>query len=304
VTRVSTRAVIIFVALAIVLAWAIALPLYFTGGTNNPYLALVAVSMMATPAIAALIVVRFVDRPASIPRELGLWPLGPARRFLTYLGLAIVLPLGLIVAALPIGAVLGLYSADLVNFSGFREVLAQQEAATGVAIPLPLGTIVALQLVNVLIGGVINTVPALGEELGWRGFLLPRLLPLGVVPAVLISGVIWGAWHAPLLLLGYNYPSAPGWLAVVMMCGMCTLVGAVFGWLRIRSQSVWPAALAHGTFNAAAGLALIFSSAGDAPNTTQATILGWSGWIVPLIVVVVLIATKSFKSAPTGATTT
>ena len=139
---------------------------------------------------------------------------------------------------------------------------------------------------------------------GWRGWLLPKLMPLGAGPAVLISGVIWGLWHAPLILLGYNYPTAPGWLAVLSMCGMCIVVGGVFGWLRIRSGSVWPAALAHGAFNAAAGLSLLVVAAGDIVDPTQATILGWSGWIVPALLVVVLIATGRFRPARNIAETT
>ena len=119
-------------------------------------------------------------------------------------------------------------------------------------------------------------------------------MPLGVVPALLISGVIWGLWHAPLILLGYNYPGAPGWLGLTAMVGMCIVFGAIFGWLRLRSDSVWPAALAHAAFNGAAGSYLLFAMAGETIDTTQATVLGWSGWIVPLALVVVLIATRQF----------
>ena len=195
------------------------------------------------------------------------------------------------------GSLLGVYHADLVHFSGFQ---AQLDALGAGELPMPIGVLVAIQCSAVILGALINTIPALGEEIGWRGWLLPKLLPLGPVPAILVSGVIWGAWHAPLVLLGYNYPTAPGWLGVLAMIGMCTLVGGVFGWLRLRSGSVWPAALAHGSFNAAAGLSFLFSSADFPIDTTQATILGWSGWIVPLGVVVVLVATGRFSARDSG----
>jgi membrane protease YdiL (CAAX protease family) len=291
--RVPARAVVIFVAVALALAWAVALPLYFTGGLGNPLTQLVAVGMMATPAIAAVLVVRFVDRPQSIPRELGLWPLRPARRLFAYLAFAVVIPAVIVLSALPIGAWLGVYPADITEFSAFREAFEAQ--AGGLPLPIPIGVLVALQFVNVVIGGIVNTIPALGEELGWRGYLLPKLMPLGAIPAVLISGVTWGLWHAPLLLLGYNYPSAPGWIAVLMMCGMCILIGAVFGWLRLRSNSVWPPALAHGVFNATAGLSLVFARAGEPIDTVHATVLGWTGWIVPLVLVATLLATRSLR---------
>nr|WP_246457981.1 CPBP family intramembrane glutamic endopeptidase [Saccharopolyspora gloriosae] len=255
---------------------------------------------MTTPAIAALVVVRFVERRQRPAWALGLWPLRPVRRVLGFAALGIVTSIALVLAALPVGALLGVYPADFANFSAFRQVLGEQTG--GAELPVPVGALIAVQLAALPLGAFVNLLPALGEELGWRGWLLPKLMPLGPLAAVLISGVIWGAWHAPLILLGYNYPDAPGLLGVAAMVGMCVLVGAVFGWLRLRSGSVWPAALAHGAFNAAGGTYLLFAQAGENVDTTQATILGWSGWIVPLVLVVVLVATGQFAAAkhPSG----
>ncbi len=306
-TRPSTRdklSVGVFLALAFGLSWLVALPLWLGDGLANPWFPVISIAMMLTPAIAALVTVFAIERPARPWRALGLVPLKPAGRLIAYLALAVVVPVALIFAALPIGALFGVYSMDLVNFSGFQAMLDEQLAAEGVGnleLPLPVVVLVLLQLVSIPVGAFLNLIPALGEELGWRGWLLPKLLRLGTVPALLISGVIWGLWHAPLILLGYNYVDAPGWLGLTMMTGMCILVGAVFAWLRIRSESVWPAALAHGAFNAAAGSYLLFAAAGERVDTTQATILGWTGWIVPLIFVAVLLATKRFappKPAP------
>ncbi len=295
-TLVAMRNVLIFLTLAFGLSWLVALPLRFGDGLASPFFGLIALLMMATPAIAALVVVFFVEKPARRAHALGLWPIGRPGRFLGYLALAIVVPVALILVALPIGALLGVYPADFVGFSGFQAVTDAQLEATGApALPFPIGVLVALQFVNVLIGAFLNLIPAMGEELGWRGWLLPKLLPLGVLPAILLSGVIWGLWHAPLVLLGYNYPLAPGWLGVVMMCGMCILIGAVFSWLRLRAGSVWAPALAHGAFNAAAGFSIVFVAAGEVIDTTQATVLGWSGWIVPLVLVVVLALTGKFS---------
>jgi uncharacterized protein len=292
------RPIAVFLAIAFGLSWLIALPLWLGDGLASPLFPVIAVAIMATPAIAALVVVFVVERPARKGVALGLRPLGTARRFIGFLALAIAIPIALIALALVVGSLLGVYHADLVNFSGFSALIDAQLSAAGAStssLTLPIAALVAVQCVAVIVGGFINLIPALGEELGWRGWLLPKLLPLGTVPALIISGIIWGAWHAPLILLGYNYPGVPGWLGVVMMCGMCILVGGVFGWLRIASGTVWPAALAHGTFNAAAGLSVVFSAADFPIDTTQATILGWSGWIIPAILVIVLIATGQFR---------
>ncbi len=191
-----------------------------------------------------------------------------------------------------------MYPADFVHLSGFQEQIDSQWEALGDEIPQPpLGLLFALQLIGVATGAFLNLLPALGEELGWRGWLLPRLYRFGAVPALLVSGVIWGLWHAPLILLGYNYPDAPRWLGLLAMVGMCVVVGMVFGWLRLRSASVWPAALAHGSFNAAAGFSFVFVQAGETVDTVHSTILGWSGWIVPLVLVAVLFATGQFRPA-------
>ncbi|MFC3997707.1 CPBP family intramembrane glutamic endopeptidase [Nocardiopsis sediminis] len=291
------RSIVVFTALAFALAWLVALPLWLGDGLAVSWFPLIAIAMMMTPAVAALVVVFFVERPQHKARTLGLGPLRPAGRLIGYAVLGIFVSIALVLVALPVGALLGVYPADFVNFSGFQQVLDEQVGAEGMAeIPIPIGALIVVQLATLPTAAFINLIPALGEELGWRGWLLPKLMPLGTVPALLIMGVIWGLWHAPLILLGYNYPDAPGWLGLAAMVGMCIPVGAVFGWLRLRSGSVWPAALAHAAFNGAGATYLTFAKAGEHVDTTQATILGWSGWIVPLVLVVVLLAAGQFAS--------
>lgn len=294
----NARRILCFVLISFGLAWAVALPLWLGDGLYDERFALVAGTMMFTPGIAALVMVFLIERAPGKAAALGLWPLKPAKRFWLFMVWGLVVPLLLVLQALPVGALLGVYPADFHNFSAYRQILEFQVAMAGQKeLPMPIEALVAVQFLNVLIGALINLVPALGEELGWRGWLLPKLMRYGSVPAILASGVLWGLWHAPLILLGYNYPLAPGWLGILMMTCMCIVVGAVFGWLRLRSNSVWPAALAHGTFNAAAGFYIIFLAAGKPVDTVHATILGWSGWILPVLFIVVLLATKRFAPA-------
>ena len=300
---VVSRAIIVFLLIAFGLSWLLALPLWLSGDGLATWdglgVVVLGVGIMLTPAIAALVACLAIERPAKGTRlrTLGLSSGVSARRLIVYLALGVVVPVVLILVALPIGALLGVYPADFVGLSGFRALLDAQLSEAGVGpLPIPIELLVALQFVQVLAGVGINLIPALGEELGWRGWLLPKLMRFGAVPAILISGVIWGLWHAPLVLLGYNYPTAPGWLGVVCMIGMCIVVGGVFGWLRIRGGSVWPAAVAHAAFNAAAGFFLVFAEKGAVIDTTQATILGWSGWIVPALLVIVLLAIGGFRA--------
>lgn len=306
--RATTRAVIVYIALAYTLAWAVCLPLWLGGGLTSPLFLLCSVAMMFTPLVAAFVAVRFVERAPL--RTLGIGAPKPIGRFIGFLAIALVGVLALVLAAQATSAWLGQYRFDLVNFSGLREVVTAQLAAAGKgidALPMSMQALAALTLAQVVVGALINTIPAFGEEVGWRGFLFPRLQELyGPWVAVVGTGVVWGLWHAPLILLGYNYPSNPV-LGLGAMCVMTTLFGAVLGWLRQRSGSVWPAALAHGTLNAAVGsFAVVLGASGQNLDTFAATIMGWSGWPVPLAVALLLLWRRAFRpyvapeaSAPT-----
>jgi membrane protease YdiL (CAAX protease family) len=135
-------------------------------------------------------------------------------------------------------------------------------------------------------GLLFNMIFTFGEEFGWRGYLLPRLAPLGDISATLITGVLWGFWHAPLILLDdYNYPGHP-WLGILTMVVFTTSLGAVFAWLRFRSGSVWPSTLAHAAINAQAGLAALVLSRGDSLLRAPIGLLG----LIPLILFAVFLA--------------
>lgn len=287
----------IFVVVAFLLAWLVALPLWLGEGLSSPAAGVTTTLMMFAPTAAALIVVFFIEKPRHKARALGLVPLKPVGRLIGYLAIALVLPLVLCVLALIVGSLLGLYPADFLQFSGFQQITEMQLAEAGISeLPLPIGVLVAVQLLNVLIAALfINLLPALGEEIGWRGWLLPKLLRFGPWPAIFLSGVIWGLWHAPVILLGHNYPGTPGWLALLAMVGFSTIMGGIFGWLRLRGGSVWPAALAHSSLNAAGTLFVLFIARDGIFDPLHANITGWSGWILPALVLAIVVSLGKFK---------
>ena len=101
-------------------------------------------------------------------------------------------------------------------------------------------------------GLAIGTLFALGEEIGWRGYMLPRLLSFGVVPAMLIVGFLHGVWHLPLMLTTDYYHNTGNPLLVVPLFLMTlTLAGVFFGFIRIWTGSVWAVAIAHAAANTA-----------------------------------------------------
>jgi membrane protease YdiL (CAAX protease family) len=96
----------------------------------------------------------------------------------------------------------------------------------------------------------LEAVFALGEELGWRGYLLTRLIAARVRQPLLIGGLIWGFWHLPLILWGGYASSSLPWLSALLFLAGVTFSGIFAGWLRLASGSVWMAVLYHASHNA------------------------------------------------------
>ena len=150
----------------------------------------------------------------------------------------------------------------------------------------PLSVVMLASIAAFTVGLPINMLFTFGEELGWRGYLLPRLTPLGEVRAALIVGVVWGLWHAPLIVLGgLDFPGHP-WTGVGMMAVATTPLSMILAWLRLRSGSLWPAALAHAALNAQAGFSLLLLSHGDSLLSPPLGLLGiipfaaFAAWLV------------------------
>ena len=221
------------------------------------------------PGIAAIVVTLAVAKePFS---NLRLNKLGKAR----YYVIAWLLP--------PLMA----FAAVGLSVSAIKVMLAQTPSTRGI----PVGMVVALQLLQgLMLGPIINIFVTMGEELGWRGFLLPRLLPLGQWRAILLSGLVWGIWHAPVILQGYNYPQHPVW-GVLLMTVSTVLLAVIFSWLYLSTRSPWVAALAHASLNAWGGLPLLFLAAGF-DTAYGGTIISMTGWIVMGVVIGILVLTR------------
>ncbi|WOF24356.1 CPBP family intramembrane metalloprotease [Microbacterium betulae] len=296
--RVPWAAVAVFVIVSFAAAWLVVLPLWLADGLANPLATLILPAMMLTPMLAVLVVTFVLKTPARGERlrSLGIWPLRPFARTIWLTVAAMYLPLVVIAATTFLAGALGFAQLDL-TMAGFDALNRQQAAASGIDAALlpPAQVVFALQILLLPVGVLTgNALLALGEEVGWRGWLLPSLRPLGVWPSLLVSGAIWGLWHAPIILLGYNFGRADV-VGVLLMVAGCVAWGVLFGWLRLRTGSVWPAVIGHASLNGLGQFIVFFLPLGASPDAALAGPLGVASWIVLAVVVAVLAACGQFR---------
>lgn len=139
-------------------------------------------------------------------------------------------------------------------------VLKELTASSGMS-GLSVSALLIIQVLQVVIlGPVINIIPTLGEELGWRGYLLPKLRRFfSDRTALVVTGAIWGIWHLPVIVMGHNYGTGYAgypWLGILAMIVFCVIFGTIEGYIAIKLESVIPAAMIHSVLNAGAGLPL------------------------------------------------
>ena len=278
----------VFLAVAFGLSWLIALPFWLGAPFTTPLAQLLGVAMMATPTLGVLAVWLTGHRDVPARRwaaRTGL-TLGASRGRTLALVAAAWLGVPVLTAlAVAVSAAVGAFTPDF-GLSLFRQVL---ERSSGGAPPVDPAVLAAAQMgAALLVTPLVNAIPALGEEWGWRGWLLPRLTRLGTLRALLLSGVIWGLWHAPLTLLGYNYAELGPWAAPAFT-GFCVVFGVLLGWTRLYSGSVWPAVIGHAALNAWAGLTVIVGDVADPPNLFFAGITGLVGWALLAVLAAVVL---------------
>jgi len=100
------------------------------------------------------------------------------------------------------------------------------------------------------LGMISSTVSALGEEIGWRGFLVPELAKTtSFTKTALISGAIWTAWHVPILVFADYNSGTPVWYGLTCFAVMVMGISFVFAWMRLKSGSLWTGAFLHASHN-------------------------------------------------------
>lgn len=192
--------------------------------------------MMWAPATAALITCRLTGKPLA---ELG-WGWGSWR----YIWMAYLLPV--VYAGI---AYVIVWVSDMGRF-GNPAFLSTMGTSLGWPTAPPWLIATGSLLVFGTVGMVSGIATGLGEELGWRGFLTPEMTRCyGFTRGTFFTGIIWTAWHLPIILFADYRSETPVWFAITCFTVMVMSLSFAFAWLRLRSGSVWPAAILHGSHN-------------------------------------------------------
>ena len=243
--NIEKKRLLIYLGLAFGMAWLVFFVFILTGhtwsGSTPEMMSLVSLGMLA-PTAAHIITRKITGEGFRLSGKdsmmLGIDLKG--KKWLFFL-VAVILPV--------IYATLG----DCITWLFCPEAFGEVEVRPFVVITYPLLAVVS---------GVVLSFAALGEELGWRGYMMPKLIGLvGKPKALLIGGIIWGLWHAPLTCVGHNYgmdyPGFP-YVGIILMCLMCTALGTILTYVTIKTDSIWPAAFMHAVNNSMPSVLLLF----------------------------------------------
>jgi membrane protease YdiL (CAAX protease family) len=151
----------------------------------------------------------------------------------------------------------------------------------------PAGGFWASLVMALTLGLVMNVVWATGEEIGWRGFMLTRLIDAGVPRPVLVHSVIWGLWHTPLIFAGFIYSEHPVTIVAVLLFMLSVIpMGFVLARIRLATGSVWPGVVAHGAYNSVIQAAFWPAAAVGGPSA--AVWVGMEAGILTAIALVIV----------------
>ncbi|WKY47285.1 CPBP family intramembrane metalloprotease [Eubacteriaceae bacterium ES3] len=249
------KRIYIFLGICFALTWSLEFFMMANGGLSSTFGLLMLSAVMLIPAISTILT-RLITKEGF--KNFGIRPhlKGNVRWYLSAWFLPSIL--------IGLGAIL-YFLIFPEHFDPTMSQMVSQYEAQGVA--LPEGSMTALFIsqlaMGLLLGPALNIITTSGEEIGWRGYLLPKLMDkFSPRLSVIISGAIWGLWHAPVIAMGHNYgldyPFFP-WLGIFAMILWCIVLAAFFSFVTIKTKSWLPASIAHGSVNSFASISVFFT---------------------------------------------
>jgi membrane protease YdiL (CAAX protease family) len=274
------KGIIVYLLIAFGLAWFLwEIPLRIGLSPDNPLFQLAILPGAFAPAVGAVVVRKWVTqegfRDAGLRINLRQW---------RYYIAGWSLPLVVVAVITLLAAFLAITYPDFTLERALRELIPD-----GTPLPsIPPGIFVLLPL-QFMIVALVATPILWGEEFGWRGYLQIRLMSNRPLLAAISTGLIWGLWHLPINLRGYNFPGNP-LLGMLVFMVSAVMLSIIFGWLRVRTGSIWSASLAHSATNAVGGsLTLLLFMGG--PNWIFVSYVGVLAWVPLGIICAWIVAT-------------
>ena len=224
--KVTSKAIITFFSIVIILSLIVEGVIIFDG-SDILYLVL-----MWIPALSAIIatIVSFLEKKNKLTLKNLLSFLCIRKCRISYILLAVLIPLVYL----------------LIPYLIYWKTHPDNFGYTGVALHIILKDCLPM----LIIGIFPNVISALGEEIGWRGFMLPAVTErTGLTKALFITGLFWASWHLPLLAFGDYMTGAPIWYKLPAFVLCIVPVGIIIGSLTYLSKSIWPAAFLHAAHN-------------------------------------------------------
>ncbi|QLG39129.1 MULTISPECIES: type II CAAX endopeptidase family protein [unclassified Paenibacillus] len=183
--------------------------------------------------------------------------------------------------------VIGLFAYGIAWVTGLVQYVTPDSFIEGPSGVILAGTI----LFQMIAGTAIGIISSSGEELGWRGYMLTRLIDARIPRPVLTSGIIWGVWHLPVMLFANYYSGPYPALSVILFMISVTSFSYLISRLRLTTGSIWPAILLHACWNAVIQDAFDISSSGK-------NVLLWTGESGILVALALLIAAWMMSRKP------
>ncbi len=264
----ANKGLIWFLALAFGISWAIAAVGHLAGAGDSPIaMLLISSAFMWGPGIAALMVRKWLAPDTWESVGMGKtstynwgWTVAAWAFPVVILGVhvGVIAFLGNQMHLQGFGTIDVSKEGIIAQVKTMMEAAGQNPALALAQFDRPLWQILLMNIGGGLIAGAsINLLFALGEELGWRGYMLHITRQWGFWKSNTVIGVVWGLWHAPLILQGHNYPAHPV-AGVFVMVGFTLSLSFLMAYFREKSGNVFSAAAFHGTLNGIAGAMALF----------------------------------------------
>ena len=264
--KTARRGLVIYFAVLIVGSAALEFKILQTGQSIEKVQGLI-LALMYVPAVASVIA-RLVLKEGFVDISLR-WE-GSAGSRATFLGWAFPVAVGFVAYGIAWATGLAEFQRPLSPRSHLYSDFAVLNLMASFSVGATLGTAVSCLL-------------TFGEEVGWRGYMLTRLITAGVPRPVFTSGLIWACWHVPLILSGQYAAGSQPWFSALLFVIGVVAEAYIVAYLRLQTGSVWPAVIMHGAWNS------IIQGTFDRATIGTPLAVGESGWLTVTISIIVVV---------------